>query len=158
MESTVKAPAERKLIATFHNVARRVDKVVVERNETGLHLVAANAQIGIVEHYQRGVVVQGRILNMHFYGLAVGDLGRKLNFRIDVYEKTVGTKTYTYVDLHKVNAVPEADLKINIEDPKLGGDVAIAGTSAFLRIEPRPVRTQADEPHLEELVEADSQQ
>ena len=65
------------------------------------------------------------------------DTGKKINFNVEVYEKKVDGRTYTYLDLHKAEGQSVANLKFNLDHPELKGNVKIAGTDAYICIMPR---------------------
>jgi hypothetical protein len=133
----------RKLVDTFSNVAKKLDATVVLASEIGLHVVPANEELGIESHFQRGmpIKVRGRskpvIVNLHYYGCSIDDTGKKINFNVEVYEKSVNGRTFTYLDLHKAEGQSVANLKFNIDHPELKGNIKIAGTDAYICIVPR---------------------
>ena len=84
------------------------------------------------------------MMNVHYYGVEINDLGKKLNFQVQVWEKTVNGHVYTYVDFHayapsyrRPSSDSDFDFKLNVDKPAEGGDVKIAGTEAFIRFIPR---------------------
>jgi hypothetical protein len=129
----------RRTVASFTNVAKKIDGVIVPRSEVGLHEVAANPALDIEAHYHRGIAIKGKdgrliIVNCHYYGCNRDDLGHTVNFNVEVIEKTVGGKTFTLVDLYKVDGKSKADLKFFLENHQSvgGGNIAIQGTNAFI--------------------------
>ena len=146
MKSNVKSIVKVKgirLIKTFHDVSCRVDRIVSEENNDGLHFVPANEEENEAQHYHRGAFVAkvqgiGVYLNHHFYGLTREDLGRRHNFTVFVFEKEFcDGRVFTYLNLHKAEGSPTSDLKLNTTNPMLGGNVQIHGTRSFIRFVPR---------------------
>jgi hypothetical protein len=130
-------------ISFFPNVACKIDGKVVDRDSDGLHFVPADPRRGNKEYYHRGVFIwkvgeKNIFLNKHYFGVTPEELGRKLTFDVSIREKTFSDgSAYTYVDLHKTDDKPDFDFKLNLDHPESGGDIQIAGTTAFIRIIPR---------------------
>lgn len=60
-------------------------------------------KIKIPDHHRNGMPVDGRFLNMIFYGLSPEDFGKRIVAKVEVVEKTTkdGKRTFTMLNVYK---------------------------------------------------------
>jgi hypothetical protein len=100
---------ERKELASEVDVEVRVPKA------GGLEFRPEEVKGGnhIHAHHHHVKKFGGVIVNCHYYGIVPSDFGRAITAKVEVVDKIIGERCYTYLDVHKTpDASPAKVMKI----------------------------------------------
>jgi len=94
-------------------------------------------------HWRHGQMVDGIIVNRHFYGIDDVDLGNFICATVKVVQKKTREGTYVMLDITKETECPRAEWRVKfLEQEQCGSDILIPGTRGHcLHFEPLKAET-----------------
>ena len=92
----------------------------------------------VPEHYHHVKKLDGVLVNYHFYGVTSIDFGRAITATVEIFDKIIGERCFSFVNIRKTTTPAELVMKtlVNDEDNPAGG-VLLAGTEFSIYFLPR---------------------